>query len=352
MSRRTGMPRVVVVLGLLVSGCTTGGMSGGGAEVTVDDSATSEVQKGDLYVDVHDPQQVCAGTTLLPDLHNPEQPRIIEIDMEGELVWEYVIPDNLRQFTNPGLDVELLPDDHILFVLPRNGVYEIDRDGTVVWSHLDAQVSHDADRLDNGNTLYNWGGGDQKGDAQAKEVTPAGELVWSWSAKDEFDVDPYAEIYREGWTHANAVTRLKNGNTLVSLRNFNLTVEVDPQGEVVWSFDWSTLGGDDPHEPEALPDDHLLICLQHDTPHQAVEIDRDTGEVVWEFFVEGMRTARDADRLPNGNTLIQAVMMPDDESVIFEVTAGGEIVWQLKLKDSPATGTPGWFYKAQRVCVE
>ncbi|MBN1490250.1 MAG: hypothetical protein JXA69_10055 [Phycisphaerae bacterium] len=63
-----------------------------------------------------------------------------------------------------------------------------------------------------------------------------------------------------------------------------------------------------------------------------------------------MRTARDADRLPNGNTLIQAVAMPGDDSVIMEVTPSGEVVWQLKYKDSPATGTPGWFYKAGRVC--
>ena len=64
-------------------------------------------------------------------------------------------------------------------------------------------------------------------------MTPVGEIVWSWYAKDEYDVAPYADIDDEGWTHANAVTRLSNGNTLVSLRNFNLTVEVDPDGDVV-----------------------------------------------------------------------------------------------------------------------
>lgn len=42
--------------------------------------------------------------------------------------------------------------------------------------------------------------------------------------------------------------------------------------------------------------------------------------------------------------------MPGDDSVIMEVTPSGEVVWQLKYKDSPATGTPGWFYKAGRVC--
>jgi len=311
-----------------------------------------DVEPGELYVDIYVPEKVCDGTTLLPDLHDSERPRIIEVDMQGQVVWEYVIPDDLKQYRNPGMDVELLSNGNILFVLPRNGVYEIDRSGTVVWSYLHRQVSHDADRLPDGNTLFAWGGSDGKDDAQVKEVNQNGELVWSWYARDEFDVAPYDDISREGWTHANAVTRLDSGNTLVSLRNFNLTVEVNPEGEVVWTYDWSLLGGDDPHEPEFLPDNDLLICLQHDTPHQVVQINRDTEEVVWEYFRSGLRTARDSDRLPNGNTLIQGVMVDGDDSVIFEVTPDGEIVWQLKLKDTPATGSPGWFYKAERLCQE
>lgn len=350
-----------LVVGLLSTSCNTAAPSGdstGAPSADDSDVATdngedeTDVQQGEAYVDVYDAAKTCEGTTFLSDLSDPEQPRIIEVDMQGDVVWEYVIPDHLKQYHDPGLDVEVLLSGNILFVLPRNGVYEIDRNGTVVWSHLDAKISHDADRLPNGNTLYVWGGGDKKDDAQVKEVTPSGEIVWSWYAKDQFDIAPYADIDRDGWTHANAVTRLSNGNTLVSLRNFNLTVEVDAEGEVIWSFDWSTLGGDDPHEPEILPDDHLLICLQHDTPHQVVEIDRTTGDVVWQFYLAGLRTARDSDRLPNGNTLIQAVMMPGDESIIMEVTPDGEIVWQLKLKDTPATGSPGWFYKAERVCQE
>ena len=310
------------------------------------------MEQGEVYVDLYDPEQTCDGTTFLPDLHDPEKPRIIEVDMQGAVVWEYVIPDHLKQYQEPGLDVEVLANGHIMLVLPRQGVYEVDRDGTIVWFHLDEQISHDADRLPNGNTLYVWGGGDQKDDAQAKEVTADGELVWSWHAKDEFDNLTYADISRGGWTHANAVTRLPSGNTLISLRNFNLTIEVTPEGEVAWSFGWSSLGGDDPHEPEILSNDHLLVCLQHDTPHQVVEIDRATGEVVWDYFLAGLRTARDCDRLPNGNTLIQAVLTEGDESIVLELTPGGEIVWQLKLKDTPAPGSPGWFYKAERVCRE
>ena len=353
---------LLIAAGILSVSCNPAASSSGDADGSSDgdaDASTdtdlddSDVAQGELHVTIYDASQTCEGTTFLPDLHDPDSPRIVEVDMEGAVVWEYVIPDHLKQYKEPGMDVEVLSSGNILFVLPRYGVYEIDREGAIVWSHLDARISHDADRLADGNTLYSWGGPDQKDDAQVKEVTPDGQVVWSWSAKDELDVAPYDEIYRDGWTHTNAVTRLADGNTLVSLRNFNLTVEVNPAGEIVWSFDWSTLGGDDPHDPEILPDDdHLIVCLQHETPHQIVEIDRATGEVAWEFYQEGMRTARDSDRLPNGNTLIQAVLMPDDNSVVMEVTPAGEIVWQLELKDTPATQSPGWFFKAERVCQE
>ena len=57
--------------------------------------------------------------------------------MLGEILWEYLIPEDLSQYNNPGLDVESLPDGNVLFVLPRNGVYEIDRDGNTVWSYLE-----------------------------------------------------------------------------------------------------------------------------------------------------------------------------------------------------------------------
>jgi len=61
-----------------------------------------------------------------------------------------------------------------------------------------------------------------------------------------------------------------------------------------------------------------------------------------------LRTARDCDRrLPNGNTLIVGVLQPPENSVVFEVTPDGAIVWQLKIKDAPVTHNPGLFYKAQ-----
>ncbi|MBC8182129.1 hypothetical protein H8E88_13520 [candidate division KSB1 bacterium] len=143
----------------------------------VNNEPEQEIQKGDLYVDVYDSEKACDGTTLFADLHDTQNPCIVELNMLGETIWEYKIPDNLKQFNQPGMDVELLANGNILFVLPRNGVYEIDRDGNTIWSHLDDKISHDADRLANGNTIYVYGAGDMFDDAQVKEVNTQGEIV-------------------------------------------------------------------------------------------------------------------------------------------------------------------------------
>ena len=58
----------------------------------------------ELGVDVYQPDKVWAGTTLLPDNHNPQKPRIIEVNMPGEIIWEYVVPDSLRRVSGRGLN--------------------------------------------------------------------------------------------------------------------------------------------------------------------------------------------------------------------------------------------------------
>ncbi len=307
---------------------------------------------GEYYVDVYNSEKAYNGTTLFTDAHDPENPKVVEVDMNGNIVWEYILPEELRSYTQPGFDAELLSNQNISIVLPRKGIYEIDRSGSIVWKHEDSKVSHDADRLANGNTIYVYGDNDTKDDPQVKEVDSSGNLVWAWYAKDYFDVHPFSNISREGWTHTNAVIRMDDGNTLINLRNFQLTVIVDPEGSVVKQFNWRAISGamrPDPHDPEILPDGHLLIALQNDSPYQGVEIDMSSEDIVWSYTQDGLRTVRDCDRLPNGNTLMVGVLVEDDESVIFEVTSSGEIVWRLKITDTPATLQPGWFYKAQRI---
>ena len=314
-------------------------------ETTPEMTMTRGIVDPDFVVEVYDATQAMQGTTLLADNHNTEKPRIIEVNMLGEILWEYDLPSALKTFTNPGFDAERVENGNILFVLPGNGVYEVNRDKQIVWSYLTTKISHDADRLPNGNTLFVFGNNDVMSDPQVTEVNPEGNVVWSWYARDHFNKAPYSTVKKQGWTHANMVSRLDNGNTLVSLRNFNFVVEVDVQGEVV-----KTIGDGlmiEQHDPVLLANTHYLFA-NHGEPEKAVEMNP-AGEIVWEYAITNPQQwpTRDANRLTNGNTLITTT------TKIIEVNQKKEIVWSFAIKDvSKFVGTVSaglGFYKAERL---
>jgi len=306
------------------------------------------VSDSDIEVSIYHSDRTWPGTTLLADNHKPERPRMIEVNMRGEITWEYRLPQNLKRYNNPGFDGEHLPSGNILILLPGYGVYELNRDGEIVWSYIDRKVSHDADRLPNGNTLVVFGSGDQVNDAQVKEISPEGKIVWSWYARDYFNKAPYKDIADQGWTHTNAVTRMPNGNMLISPRNFDILVEVDPQGALVRTIGEGMFDGQ--HDPEVLPSGNILLA-NHGRPHRAIEFDPTTSKVVWSTkgFAREFAPVRDANRLPNGNTLITAT------TKIVEITPAGEVVWQLTLKGLTFRGLEGsrlGFYKAERINIQ
>lgn len=303
-----------------------------------------------LVVDIYDKEKAYNGTTLLDDHYNN---RFIEVNMLGEIIWEYKIPEGMTDAENGAFDAELLDNGNILLNVLGSGVHEIDRDGNIVWSYFVEKVSHDADRLSNGNTLFNFGMNDMKKDANVIEVDLEGNIVWQWFARDAYGIDPeFADSSEGGWAHTNAVQRLDDGTTLVSLRNFNMTVIVDEEGKVVKEYRYDDFGKSYPHEPEMLDNGNLLVCLQAESPYQVAEFDPEQ-KMVWTYADPVLRTTRDCNRLPNGNTLIVSVdtSVPRGESVIFEVTPEGEIVWELRMKNIPLDKGPGWFFKAERVAL-
>ncbi|MFA4849456.1 MAG: aryl-sulfate sulfotransferase [Methanoregula sp.] len=305
-----------------------------------------------FVVEVMIPEKIAPGTTLVGDLNDKTRPRIVEVNMLGEVVWEYYLPEELKTYINPGFSAVPLQNGNILAAYPCKGIYEINRTSkTIVWEYIDPKASHDAKRLSNGNTLVVDGGygRDTLDDPAVVEVNPQGQIVWSWYAKDHgFNQAPFDTINNEGWTHTNAASRLKNGNTLISMRNFNLVAIVDRNGTVV-----RTLGKDvmhHQHDPQMLPNGNLLFANPGKSP-QAVEINP-MGAVVWSYNVPEATTfssqsTRDADRLQNGNTLITSA------NRLIEVTLQGEIVWQFRLnnikfatdEDAKSRG----FYKAIRI---
>ena len=306
---------------------------------------------GDYKITHLDKNRVFQGTTLLADMSNPRAPRVVEVDFDGNILWEFSPSGPMRGAV---LDAALLENGNILITINGSGIYEINRRGKVVWAHEDPEASHDADRLPNGNTLYNLGWRD-KGEDVVREIDSSGKIVWSWNGLVDYDREPFADIDLEGWMHVNAVTRLENGNTLVSMRNFNTVAEVGPDGRVVrdWTFKGKdkrtgvqTRGkiiGERNHEPEILENGHMLLALRR--PNRFVEFDLETQEVIWSWNHPGgdreLRTNREANRLPNGNTLGSA------GNKLIEIAPDGTIVWQMIA--SPGGQNFRKFHKAIRI---
>ncbi|MDG2394990.1 aryl-sulfate sulfotransferase [Candidatus Thioglobus sp.] len=302
-----------------------------------------------MVVKSYNPDLAFNGTTLFGlNAKKNKSMSIIEVDMNGNIVWEYAVPVSIAKRSKMGLmDVKRLSSGNTLFIMQFIGIYEINPAGEVVWKHLD-QATHDVDRLKNGNTIYLRGWA-KKGEPQVVEVDSIGNVVWQWDALEEYDVYPFSEVGKEGWIHPNSVTRLENGHTLISLRNFDMLVEVNKAGKTVWSqkflcekgrtwrhrgvdglHDDADIDGCNPHEPEVQKNGNILVTTRN--PFTTYELTRD-GKVVWEADHREVGftspRSRDVDRLPNGNTLIQV------DNVLYELTGDKQIVWQLEFPEIP-----------------
>jgi hypothetical protein len=73
---------------LFISAC---GGNGGGEEST----------QATFTVEVYDSDKACNGTTLFTDCHDSDNPRVIEVNMDGEIVWELRLK-NAPVGQNPG----------------------------------------------------------------------------------------------------------------------------------------------------------------------------------------------------------------------------------------------------------
>jgi hypothetical protein len=240
-------------------------------------------------------------------------------------------------------DVERLTDGNTLIVDARprkERVVEVDPEGKVVWEYIDPNIPFDADRLPNGNTLVVWAWGNDSADPEVRELDPKCNVVWAWHA-DRHLAGEKRILDQEGFTHTNSAIRLSNGNTLISLRNFYMLVEVNRAGNIVWKLPglFTT-----PHDPEILANGNILVNTRG--PQVLREI-TPGGRTVWAYRPNQreVQTVRYNHRLPNGNILFV------ERTKIIEITPQKEVVWQLRLPNLPVHGDyrNRWLYKAERI---
>ena len=280
---------------------------------------------------------------------DPVEGAIYEVNLHGLVTWKYQIPDKIIQKGNirRGADIEWLKEsDNFLFVVPLGGIYEVNRKKEIVWSYETDSVSHDADRLSNGNTIFvnAW---DQKGDNQVVEITADGKIIFKWKISDSGiscahkTADCYRPKRRGGppgdYTHVNGIQKFEDGSFLVSLRNLHKVVLIDQHLKVIqrhrriravhdprlqdgkliaiarkrgiisreematttkednsYIFKYQNQGYTFLRTNERISADLILLT---DSTHLLV-FDRDTEKIVWKLALSGFGDQRKAKHLP------------------------------------------------------
>ncbi|MHA1847566.1 MAG: aryl-sulfate sulfotransferase [Promethearchaeota archaeon] len=272
------------------------------------------------------------GTTML-SLMTP--PKIIEITRNNDVIWEYdySIPKGLDIKEVIMGDFERLPDDHVIYCvnifLNNDSVIsrleEIDRKGKLYWQHdivtgktIGGDV-HDIDYLPDLDQILVA----NTGNDSVIQIDRQGHVTWSWWAGDYFNKSGSPV----DWMHLNQAQRLMNGNTIISLRNNNSIVEVNPSGQIVWSVGLDPNGTtlNKQHHPIRLPDGKTVLCDSEN--NRVIEVDKH-GNITWnsdDYPSLGLVWPRSLAVLPNENMIIA---LPQQGRVI-EINRTGNILWSL-----------------------
>jgi hypothetical protein len=163
--------------------------------------------------------------------------------------------------------------------------------------------------------------------------TGTGVVTWEWHAQSEFPLSGGGPYPRD-WSHINDVELLEDGRLMVSLRNQDQVVFIDRREGV--QANW-TLGAEDDydvmyeqHNPDYIPaeDGGPAVVLADSENGRVQEFQREDGEWVrtWEWADDRMQWPRDADRLPNGNTLV----VDTHGNRVMEISPEGAVVWQVE----------------------
>jgi len=318
------------------------------------------------------------------------QPGITILDTQTDYAAAFDIDGNYKMFLPGGGDYQILPDGDFLS-LERGFALRTNLDGDTTYYSPHGGMHHEVDLLPNGNYLalgrsYRWVPTPEiEGDTIQTdsllwegdfvfEFNPAGDTLWSWDCHDhvsylDFEPDEILDVPEGGefdWTHGNTCHYLPEMNAVyISLRHISRIVLIDYEtGDVIWNMGKEFPSGEVDfghdlnfsyqHDPEWQPNGNILMFDNHNLgPEEfsraveiSIDLERDpVAEIVWESWCPTYAPAQgDADRLPNGNTLIT----PGRNGYTYEVNADGEELW--KLERNPVEGFRGnKIYRADRI---
>ena len=161
------------------------------------------------------------------------------------------------------------------------------------------------------------------------------EITWEYRFVDHYPRSA-GDGYENDYTHVNDVDAVQNGSAfLTSPREFDRVLLINRSTkETEWELgaedDYDVLH--EQHNPVLLSSDPPTVLVADSENDRIVEYRRVDGE--WErtwLYADGLDWPRDADRLPNGNTLIA----DSGNDRVLEVTPRGSVVWEYDISRAP-----------------
>jgi len=254
---------------------------------------------------------------------DPVEGAIYEVNMNGVVTWKYKIPNKIknRGSLRHGADVEWLKDpDNFLFVVPKGGIYEVNRQKEIVWFYETRLVSHDADRLSNGNTIFvnAW---DREGDNQVAEITPEGKTVFEWKIADS---GMSCSLETVDCTHVNAVQKFSDGSFLVSLRDLNKVVLIDKNLKITEQYHRIR----NVHDPLFMGDQLIAVARRLGLITRGREhlSSKKESANVFRYIENGYRFLRTNEHISDDNILLTGTK----HLLIFNLKLK-KIIWKIKL---------------------
>ena len=333
---------LLLVLSLLAP--AAGAAIGGPAESASTDNESSD---GPSELEAGTIEREANGSTVvaIQGFHHQGQgatkkpARLVSANETGGTEWVYNGPDEGARWF---YDVDPLPNGNLLVVSTNPDgtvVYEMDPETKErVWEQpLPYHDTHDVDKYNETHlAVANMRQYNESCQCSNDRVVlydrVDDEIDWEWTFRNHYP-NSTAGGFKKDWTHVNDVEVIRDGEELLlSPRNFDQVIAVDIESKEITE----RLGEDGNHEilnaqhnPDWLETESgnatILVADSHND--RVVEYTKEDGEWV-EVWSAGSSASlswpRDADRLPNGNTLIVDSL----NHRVIEITPQGEVVWE------------------------
>lgn len=275
------------------------------------------------------------GSRLTDDGYVKTEARLVAVGGDGTVHW---VRDHTAAGRHWTYDVDPLPDGTLLVSTTEPGITVVEvlnastGDPIDVTRYRNVGDAHDVDLINGDELVF----ADKKAGQDRIVVynRTTGSMVWEWRFENHTDRFPKrgGGNYPDDWSHVNDVDEIAPGEFLVSVRNFDQVIVVNRSTDRI---DLS-LGEDGnqtimhrQHNPQFLegPADEPTVLIADSLNDRVVEYTRIDGSwhQSWALVGGGLNEPRDADRLPNGNTLIA----DRKGHRVIEVTPEGTVVWEF-----------------------